>query len=139
MNDKYDLDRFVQAQRHVYAEALQELRGGRKRTHWMWFIFPQHIALGHSAMAHTYGLESLDEARAYWQHALLGPRLAECCDALLGIPARSALQIMGAPDDLKLCSCLTLFKHAAPDESRFGRLLDRYFGGIEDARTVALI
>ena len=139
VNSTNDLDRFVQAQFHVYAEVLRELRHGKKRSHWMWFIFPQHKALGRSEMAHKYGIESLEEARAYWQHAVLGPRLAECCDALLSVCNRSVHDIFGSPDDLKLCSCMTLFTHAVTNEARFSLLLEKYFFGIEDAKTLALI
>ena len=105
----------------------------------MWFIFPQHKALGRSAMACKYGIYSLEEARAYWQHAVLGPRLAECCDALLSVCNRSVHDIFGSPDDLKLCSCMTLFTHAVTNEARFSLLLEKYFFGIEDAKTLALI
>ncbi|TFZ07745.1 DUF1810 domain-containing protein [Ramlibacter humi] len=136
--DAFDLQRFVDAQAPVYATALAELHAGDKRTHWMWFVFPQHEALGRSGMARRYGLRSLDEACAYWKHPLLGARLRECCEALMQVENLSAHDILGSPDDLKLRSCLTLFELAAPEEPLFARLLDRYYGGDRDERTLAL-
>ena len=134
-----DLDRFVQAQAAVYPQALAELAAGRKTSHWMWFVLPQLRGLGHSAMAHRYGLASLDEARAYWQHPVLGARLRECCEALLAVQGRTAREIMGSPDDRKLCSCLTVFERVDLDEGMFAELLEKYFGGCRDERTVGLI
>jgi uncharacterized protein (DUF1810 family) len=117
---------------------LAELRAGRKRTHWMWFVFPQLQGLGTSAMAQRYGIASLAETRAYLAHPVLGPRLRECCEAMLQVPGRSALQILGSPDDLKFRSCVTLFGLAAPHDDLFRRCLDRFCGGEPDPRTVAL-
>jgi len=136
--DPFDLDRFVQAQADVYAEALAELRAGRKRTHWMWFVFPQLAGLGFSAMAQRYAIRSADEARAYLAHPVLGPRLRECATALLAYRDRSALDILGSPDDLKLRSSATLFAQVAEADSPFHRLLRAFFGGHADDRTVAI-
>jgi len=139
-SDPFDLQRFVEAQASVYAAVTAELAAGLKTSHWMWFVFPQLKGLGRSSTALHYGIGSLDEARAYWRHPLLGARLKECAGLLLQLPpARSALQVFGAIDTLKLKSCLTLFEHAAPDEPRFGALLDRFFGGERDAATLALL
>ena len=134
-----DLDRFVQAQAAVYPQALAELAAGRKTSHWMWFVLPQLRGLGHSAMAHRYGLASLDEARAYWQHPVLGARLRECCEALLAVQGRTAREIMGSPDDFKLCSCLTLFEVVDSGEVIFAELQEKYFGGRRDEQTLGLI
>src|SRR4051812_27775409 len=112
MEDPYQLSRFVEAQEHVYDHAIGELKDGRKRTHWMWFIFPQIAGLGHSSMAQRYALGSLDEARAYLQHPVLGPRLLECTDALLGDAEHTAKSIFGELDAMKLRSSMTLFAHA---------------------------
>jgi uncharacterized protein (DUF1810 family) len=138
MPDPHSLDRFVDAQQPVYAQVLAELRAGRKRTHWMWFVFPQLRGLGTSPMAQRFALASLDEARAYLAHPVLGPRLRECCDLMLQVPQRSALEILGSPDDLKFRSCLTLFGLAAPGDDLFRRCLDRFYDGEPDPRTVAL-
>lgn len=139
MDDPHDLQRFVDAQVPVYEQVLVELAQGAKTSHWMWFVFPQLRDLGRSAMARRYGLASADEALAYWQHAVLGRRLIECTGLLLGIEVRSARQILGAPDDLKLCSSMTLFERVAPREPAFGRALERYFGGVRDVATLALL
>ena len=133
------LERFVTAQEGVYPRALAELKAGRKQSHWMWFIFPQIAGLGHSAMAQMYGIESLDEAKAYLAHPILGPRLRECCEAVLAIESKSAHQIFGSPDDLKFRSSLTLFSQAAPDEPVFRPALDKYFDGNADALTLQKI
>jgi len=138
MADAYNLDRFLTAQQPVYAEVLAELRAGRKRTHWMWFVFPQLQGLGTSPMAQRYGIASLNEARAYLAHPVLGARLRECCALMLQVPQRSALEILGSPDDLKFRSCVTLFGLAAPQVDLFRRCLDRFHGGQPDPRTVAL-
>ena len=138
-SDPHDLQRFVAAQAQVYDQALGELRAGAKRSHWMWFVFPQLKALGRSATAQRFGIVDLDEAAAYWRHPLLGPRLKACTEALLAIDGRSALQILGAPDDLKLASSMTLFARAAPEEPVFGRALDKYFDGRPDVRTLELL
>lgn len=133
-----DLERFVTAQEPVIREVLEELRAGRKRSHWMWFVFPQLKGLGHSATAQHYGIASLEEARAYLAHPVLGPRLRECCRSMLAVPQRSALEILGSPDDLKFRSCCTLFQLAAPQEEIFAQCLARFYGGAPDPRTLAL-
>jgi uncharacterized protein (DUF1810 family) len=138
-HDPHDLDRFVRAQEGQYAQALAELRAGRKRTHWMWFIFPQLDGLGSSAMARRYAIRSLDEARAYLDHPVLGPRLVACAEAVLAVQGRSVREIFGTPDDLKLCSCATLFAEVSPSDSVFHRLIEIYFGGAPDARTLTLL
>ncbi|GAA4258449.1 DUF1810 domain-containing protein [Dactylosporangium darangshiense] len=136
MEDPYQLSRFVQAQEYVYAEALAELRRARKTGHWMWFVFPQVAGLGLSSMSQRYAIGSLDEARAYLQHPMLGPRLLECADALLADTEHTAEAILGSIDSIKLRSSMTLFAHADPAENRFARVLDRYFDGLEDAETL---
>jgi len=138
-NDPFELRRFVEAQEGVYAQALAELKGGRKRSHWMWFVFPQFDGLGFSSTAKHYAIKSLDEARAYLAHPLLGPRLRECADALLKVEGRSAAEIMGSPDDLKLRSCATLFAEITPDDSRFARLLQKYYRNQPDLKTLQLL
>jgi uncharacterized protein (DUF1810 family) len=135
----YALDRFVSAQAPIYREVLAELSAGNKRTHWMWFVFPQLRALGRSATALHYGLGSLEEASAYWRHPLLGSRLTECTDCVLRVPHRSAHDIFHSPDDLKFCSCLTLFEAAAPDEPIFARALERCCAGQRDKKTLDLL
>ena len=136
MADPFDLQRFVGAQARNYADALAELRRGRKTSHWMWYVFPQIAGLGSSAMAQTYAIGSLDEARAYLAHKVLGARLRECVAAVTALNGRSAHEIFGSPDDLKFRSCLTLFHAAAPDEPLFGEALARYFAGEPDPRTL---
>lgn len=135
--DSFDLQRFVAAQAPVYDRVLDELRAGRKRTHWMWFIFPQIEGLGFSATSRRYAIRSRAEAAAYLQHSLLGARLAECAALLLGVQGRSALDILGAPDDLKLCSSMTLFAAVSPPGSVFARVLMHYFQGQGDPRTLS--
>ena len=138
-DDPHDLNRFVDAQHATYATALTEIRAGHKRSHWMWFIFPQFDGLGFSATSRHFAIKSVDEARAYLAHPILGPRLLECCEALLAIDARSATQIFGPPDDMKLRSCATLFAHVSRDGSVFVRVLEKYFGGQRDERTLELL
>jgi uncharacterized protein (DUF1810 family) len=135
--DPYDLARFVAAQDAggTYDRAVAELRAGRKATHWMWFVFPQIAGLGYSPAARAYAISSLDEARAYLAHPVLGPRLVECAAILTGVPERTAEQILGGVDALKLCSSMTLFMRAAPGEPAFRQVLDRYFGGVPDPAT----
>ena len=139
MDDPFELQRFVDAQDPVIDEVRGELRTGRKRSHWMWFVFPQLKGLGASAMAQHYGIASLEEAQAYLAHPVLGPRLRECCALMLGVPGRSAHEILGSPDDMKLRSCVTLFRAAAPGEELFQRCLDRFYAGQPDARTLELL
>jgi uncharacterized protein (DUF1810 family) len=134
-NDPFDLQRFVDAQAPVYAQVRAELVEGRKTSHWMWFVFPQLTGLGSSATARHYGIASIAEARAYWAHPLLGPRLAECTALVLAAQGRSAHEIFGSPDDLKFRSCMTLFARAT-GEPAFARALEQYFGGEADPRTV---
>jgi uncharacterized protein (DUF1810 family) len=138
-DDPYDLARFVHAQAPDYARALAELRAGRKRSHWMWYVFPQLTGLGASAMSQRYAISGIAEARAYLQHPVLGPRLVECAEAVLGVQGRSAHDIFGSPDDVKLRSCATLFAAASPPGSVFEQLLDRYFDGERDPVTLRLL
>jgi uncharacterized protein (DUF1810 family) len=135
----FELERFVQAQDPVYATALAELRAGGKESHWMWFIFPQLAGLGTSAMAQRYAIESLEEARAYLADPVLGSRLLECCRALLSNTGKSAAEIMGYPDDLKLRSSMTLFARADASRPEFAQVLQQYFDGRPDAKTLALL
>ena len=139
MSDPFDLERFVEAQAPVIAGVLRELREGRKRTHWMWFVFPQLKALGQSAKAQRFGIVSLDEARAYMAYPLLGPRLIECATVVLAIQGRSANAIFGEPDDLKLLSCMTLFAAAVPGEPVFEQVIAEYYRGVRDSRTMDLV
>jgi len=136
MPTTFDLDRFVSAHAPVYETVLAELRAGRKRTHWMWFIFPQSAGLGRSATARHYAIASLDEARAYLAHPVLGARLRACCALLLALPGADAHAVFGDPDDVKLRSSLTLFARAAPAEAVFQDCLAKYFGGQLDAATL---
>jgi uncharacterized protein (DUF1810 family) len=135
--DAYDLQRFVAAQDAggTYDRATAELRAGRKTSHWMWFVFPQVAGLGYSPVSRTYAISSLAEARAYVAHPVLGARLIECATILAGLPGRTAEQIFGEVDALKLRSCITLFIRAAPGEPVFRQVLDQYFGGEPDAAT----
>jgi len=134
--DSNDLERFVSAQRDVIDDALAELRAGRKRTHWMWFVFPQIAGLGASDMARRYAIRNAAEARAYLAHPVLGARLIACCEAALAVDRGSAHEIFGSPDDLKLRSCVTLFAHVSEAGSIFHRVLDRFYDGIPDPRTL---
>jgi uncharacterized protein (DUF1810 family) len=136
--DPFDLDRFVQAQDngHTYDGVLDELRRGRKTSHWMWFVFPQIAGLGHSTTSRKFAISSLEEARAYLHHDVLGPRLIECAVILVGLTeGTTAQQIFGAVDAQKLHSCMTLYLRAAPDQPVFADVLDRYFGGRPDVAT----
>ena len=135
----YDLERFVSAQAGTYAGVVAELRGGRKTGHWIWFVFPQIAGLGRSEMSRFYALGSRDEARAYLAHPVLGPRLVECCRLLLAVRGRSAEDILGSIDAIKVRSCVTLFQRADPDEPVFGEVLDRFYDGRLDEATLALL
>jgi uncharacterized protein (DUF1810 family) len=135
-DDPHGLGRFVEAQAGDYETALAEIRNGRKRSHWMWYIFPQIDGLGSSAMSRRYAIRSLDEARAYLAHPMLGPRLVEIAEAALGARGRTAHEIFGSPDDMKLRSCATLFSRVTPADSVFVRLLETFFEGKPDARTL---
>lgn len=137
MSDAFDLGRFVDAQAGVHATALAELEAGRKRTHWMWFVFPQLAGLGSSPMARAYAISGLEEARAYLAHPVLGPRLLACTAAVNAVEGRSAHEIFGSPDDLKFRSSMTLFARAAPQEPAFRQALETYYGGHEDPQTLA--
>lgn len=133
------LAEFVTAQDAVYAEVRRELAAGRKETHWIWYIFPQLASLGYSPMARKYGIASPAEARRYWEHAVLGPRLRECIQILLALPGRDIRSILGNPDDLKFRSCLTLFAAIAPEEPIFGAALEKFFDGDRDPLTIGLL
>ncbi len=138
-NDPYNLGRFVQAQESVYENALSEIRSGRKRSHWMWFLFPQFEGLGFSPMSKRYAIKSRAEAEAYLKHPVLGPRLVECAEAALSLEGRSALEIFGSPDEMKLRSCATLFANVSQPGSAFHRLLDTFFEGRGDRETLRLL
>ncbi|MEC4889750.1 MAG: DUF1810 domain-containing protein [Nitrospira sp.] len=139
MTDAYNLHRFLDAQAHTYNTVLAELRAGRKRSHWIWFIFPQITGLGRSSMAQQFAIASLDEAKAYIQHAILGPRLRACTQLVLDVEGRSAEEIFGYPDHLKFRSCLTLFSTAATDNALFKDALLKYFDGQPDQLTLDLL
>lgn len=140
MPDSYDLRRFVDAQHSIYDRALAELHAGHKQSHWMWFVFPQIVGLGlglgRSAMAQRYAIADLNEAIAYLQHPLLGPRLEECAQALLQHSDRTARQMLGSPDDLKLHSSMTLFAAAAPEHVAFQQVLNAFYDGEADRETL---
>ncbi len=141
-HDPFDLARFAAAQDPVYGRVVQELRSGRKQTHWMWFVFPQLAGLGRSAMAQRYAISGLAEARAYLAHPLLGGRLLECTQLVLDAEGRTAHEIFGSPDDLKFRSCMTLFAQAARDESNnavFRAAIGTFFGGEFDRMTLELL
>ena len=138
--DPHDLERFVEAQSGgVHAQALAELRAGHKASHWMWFVFPQVAGLGSSPMSQKYAIGSLAEARAYLEHPVLGARLVECATAVLAHPDRTARQVMGSPDDAKLRSSMTLFALADGSEPVFQQVLDTFFAGDRDPRTVDIL
>jgi len=136
-NDPFDLQRFVDAQDRIYDTVVDELTAGRKRSHWMWFIFPQLRGLGSSPTAVRFAISSVDEARAYLDHELLGARLRECAGLVARIEGRSAEEIFGWPDDMKLRSSMTLFAHAADDNAEFVAVLEKFYGGEEDPATLA--
>jgi uncharacterized protein (DUF1810 family) len=140
--DRYGLRRFVEAQEDaaIYFRALEELRAGRKQGHWIWFVFPQVAGLGHSPMSQAYAIRSLEEARAYLEHPLLGPRLRECCEALLATdPALGAEQILGGIDAIKVRSSMTLFARADPEQQLFQAVLTRFYSGEPDPETDRLL
>jgi uncharacterized protein (DUF1810 family) len=139
--DPFDLTRFVAAQDGggSYQQAVAELRSGRKISHWMWYVFPQIAGLGQSPTSRLYAIGSVDEASAYLAHPVLGPRLRDCAEILTGLSGRTAEQIFGGIDAMKLRSCMTLFRHAAPDEPVLGRVLAQYFGGVSDPVTERLL
>ena len=137
--DPYDLERFVAAQDPVWDRVRAELARGRKASHWMWFVFPQLAGLGSSSTARAYAVSGLDEAQAYLAHPVLGPRLREAAELAAAVEARTASEVFGYPDDLKLRSSMTLFARAAPQDPVFTAVLDRYFGGDPDPRTIELL
>lgn len=139
VDDPYDLGRFAEAQSGHFERALSEIRAGRKRTHWMWYVFPQFRGLGCSPNSLLYAIGSLAEAQAYLLHPVLGPRLKECCEAVIGVDGRSAFAMFGSPDDSKLQSCATLFGQVSPPGSVFHQLLAKYYAGLPDQRTLDLI
>lgn len=134
--DPYNLQRFVDAQNRVFEEVRSELRQGQKETHWMWFVFPQIRGLGYSPMAERFAIDSLDEAKAYLRHPILGPRLEECTQLVNAVEGRSIEEIFGSPDDLKFRSCMTLFAQAAPENTLFQDALQKYFDGKSDDLTL---
>ena len=137
--DKDLFDDFIQAQDTIYSQVIEELTQGRKRTHWMWFIFPQVKGLGHSKMSRRFAIESLEQAKAYLQHEVLGARLIECTELLLSHPDKSALNIFGSPDNLKLQSSLTLFAFAAGNKCVFEQLLSQFYEGSYDISTIRML
>lgn len=138
-SDPHDLNRFVDAQKSQYELALSEIKNGDKRSHWMWYIFPQFHGLGHSETSRFYSIKSVAEAKAYLAHPLLGPRLRECAEAVLQVEGKTAREIFGSPDDVKLNSCATLFASVLPAGSVFEQVLDKYFAGKRDDRTLHLM
>jgi uncharacterized protein (DUF1810 family) len=134
--DQFDLQRFVDAQDRVYDAVLGELRSGKKDSHWIWFVFPQLSGLGRSPTAVRYGITSLEEARAYLEHDVLGPRLRECARLVAGIDGRSADEIFGWPDNLKVASSMTLFARATDEDAEFRAVLDKFYDGEDDQATV---
>jgi uncharacterized protein (DUF1810 family) len=138
-DDPFNLERFIQAQADDYERALFEIKRGRKHSHWMWYVFPQFDGLGYSATTKQYSIKSLAEAQAYLKHPVLARRLHDCCEAVLGVEGRSAYQIFGAPDDMKLKSCATLFASLSPRDSVFDRVLTKYFNSERDSKTLHLL
>ena len=139
MEDPFDLARFLSAQAGVYPQVVTELGAGQKRSHWIWFIFPQMKGLGLSSHSQFYGIGSLEEAEAYWHHPVLGPRLEECTILVNQVQKQPIERILGSPDDLKFRSSMTLFSRAAPDTAVFSQALDKYFGGKLDQLTLELL
>jgi uncharacterized protein (DUF1810 family) len=138
-SDPHNLNRFVQAQEEDYEQALGEIKGGRKQSHWMWYIFPQFDGLGFSSTSRRYSIKSVAEARAYLAHPILGPRLRGCAEAVLAVEGRSAFEIFGSPDDMKLRSCATLFASISPKGSVFEQLIGKYYRGERDGKTLRLL
>jgi len=137
--DPYDLNRFLQAHEDNYERALSEIKRGQKRSHWMWYIFPQFDGLGFSTTSKRYSIKSVAQAKAYLSHPILGPRLTECVEAALSVEGRSAYEIFGSPDDMKLRSCATLFASVSPKSSIFDQLLEKFFQGERDDKTLRLL
>jgi len=138
-NDPFNLSRFIAAQEGHYEDVVSEIAAGQKRSHWMWYIFPQVEGLAPSSMSRRYSIKSIDEALAYLGHPVLGHRLLECAEAVLGVQGRSAAEIFGFPDYLKLRSCVTLFASVQPANSVFQRILDRYYDGVADDKTLRIL
>jgi uncharacterized protein (DUF1810 family) len=138
-NDPFDLNRFLMAQEADYDRALSEIKSGRKRTHWMWYIFPQIDGLAFSSTSQRYAIKSIEEAQAYLNHPVLGPRLRECAEAVVAVEGRSIAEIFGSPDDLKLKSCATLFASVSHSDSVFDRILEKYYHGDPDGKTRQLL
>ncbi len=139
MNNPHNLQRFIDAQERDYQRTLAEITAGQKRSHWMWYVFPQYDGLGFSPTSIHYAIKSPAEAKAYLDHPILGPRLKECVQVLLSVTERTAHEIFGSPDDLKLKSSMTLFAHVTSEGSVFEQVLDKYFGGRRDGKTLELI
>jgi uncharacterized protein (DUF1810 family) len=139
LSDPFDLERFVDAQEGVYGDVVKELRAGAKRSHWMWFIFPQIAGLGHSAMAMKYAIASAEEAVAYLKHPVLGPRLIEGTELVLAVENRSIREIFGSPDDMKFCSSMTLFAQTANDGAIFHKAITKYYAGRFDPATLEIL
>ena len=137
--DIYNLDRFVKEQECTYDTALKEVSQGMKRSHWMWWIFPQIAGLGMTTTSHMYSIKSMEEAKAFLAHPYLGKNLREISDKLLTLASNDAYEVFGSPDDLKLRSSMTLFAEAAPDEEVFGKVLDKFYGGKKDERTIEIL
>lgn len=136
---KYDLSRFLEAHEKDYQRALKEVKAGYKRTHWMWYIFPQILGLGHSRTAVFYSILDIGEARAYLKDAILGAHTIELCEALLALETNDAVEVFDWPDDMKLKSCMTLFELADPEQKLFGAVLDKFFNGERDENTLKLL
>ncbi|HVG12333.1 MAG TPA: DUF1810 domain-containing protein [Flavisolibacter sp.] len=139
MEQATNLDRFIKAQENVYKDALSEIKGGRKRSHWMWYIFPQIAGLGFSETSMYYGIKNLSEAEAYARHPVLGSRLVEICTALLGLAENNANRIFGSPDDMKLKSSMTLFSSLSNGDPVFEQVLNKFYNGSKDQRTLELL
>jgi len=139
MGDIFDLQRFVDAQNPLYGRVLSELAAGQKRSHWMWFVFPQIAGLGTSATAQHFALSGIEETNAYHTHRILGPRLLECTNLVMAIEDRTIHRIFGSPDDMKFRSSMTLFSHAATDDRIFDQALTKYFDGVGDPLTIGLL
>ena len=139
MPDDYNLNRFLEAQESTYQTALSEITNGKKRSHWMWYIFPQVAGLGFSETSQYYGIKTIAEAKAYLNHPVLGKRLIEISEVLLTINGKSANQVFGSPDDMKLKSSMTLFAAISDEDSVFNKVLEKYFDGKEDAKTLQLL
>ncbi|MFH7001617.1 DUF1810 domain-containing protein [Flavobacterium bizetiae] len=139
MNPEDSIERFIRAQQDAYPQALEEIRSGRKQTHWMWFVFPQIRGLGFTDYNVYFGLKDLDEAREYLNDPVLGKRLVEISQAVLGLNGKTALEIFGKPDQRKLRSCMTLFSRIADADPVFGKVLQKYYGGILDEKTISIL